>query len=223
MVPKKIKIYPEYSAQPSIAKPNPLLEVSIQYILSNRNPQKIKLLKIVDYGCGKLRHLHVFFKYFNTIYLVDTEIQLSRVQRLFGEKTSVTHYIDNLRTSKKMRVFNNHEFESLTLAVDIVFSIAVFDVVLPHVRRRMIKASYKNLKKGGYFVVIIPRNDSSILKRCSENNKYADGHIFHHHGIVTFFKNFSETKHLINKITKIGFVLSKDLSRYRNVCLIFEK
>lgn len=149
MAQKKIKISPEYSAQPSVAKPNSLLEIAIQYIL-NKNLVRSKLLKIADYGCGRLRHFHIFLKYFDVIYLVDTEFQLSRLIKLFGKKTTIKQYIANIKTSKKIEVLNNYEFESSKLNLDIVFSIAVFDVVPPKTRTNMIKSSYENLKKGGF-------------------------------------------------------------------------
>lgn len=219
----KIKISPEYSAISSVATPNPLLKVSIKYILLNENAGKLKSLKIADYGCGKLRHLHMFLDYFNPIYLVDTQFQLSRMLKLFVEKTKIKKYINELKTSKKLIALKDSEFESSRLGLDLIFSIAVFDVVLSKTRSTMIKTAYRNLKQGGFFIIIIPRNDSSFLRRCSQENKYYDGYFFNHHGITTFFKNFRETKYLINRVNKNGFMLKNDLSKYRNVCLIFRK
>jgi len=170
----KIKISPEYSAIPSVANPNPLLKVSIKYILLNENAGKLKSLKIADYGCGKLRHLHMFLDYFNPIYLVDTQFQLSRMLKLFGEKTKIKKYINELKTSKKLIALKDSEFESSRLGLDLIFSIAVFDVVLSKTR-------------------------------------------------LTIFKNFREIKYSINRVNKNGFMLENDLSKYRNVCLIFKK
>ena len=219
----KIKILPEYSAQPSVARVTPLLEVSIQHVLSSENTTEINSLRVADYGCGKLRHLCIFHNYFNSIYLVDTKFQLSRTLKLFGKKTTITQYITTLETSNNIRILNGSEFESSELGLNAIFSIAVLDVVLPNTRTTMIETAHKNLKPGGFFVIIMPRNDSSILKRCLQNNKYYDGYFFNHHGITTFFKNFRETEHLVNKITRSGFVLVKNLSIYRHVCLLFRK
>jgi len=219
----KIKVSPEYSAQPSIARATPLLEVSIKHIISNENTTELNSLRVADYGCGKLRHLCIFRNYFDSIYLVDTKFQLSRTLKLFGEKTTITKYIATLETSNNIRILNGSEFESSKLGLNAIFSIAVLDVVLPGTRTTMIETVHKNLKPGGFFVIIMPRNDSSILKRCLQNNKYYDGYFFNHHGITTFFKNFRKAEHLVNKITRSGFVLVKNLSIYRHVCLLFKK
>jgi SAM-dependent methyltransferase len=219
----KIKVLPEYSAQPSVARATPLLEVSIKHIISNENTTELNSLRVADYGCGKLRHLCILRNYFNSIYLVDTKFQLSRTVKLFGEKTTITKYIATLETSNNIRILNGSEFESSELGLNAIFSIAVLDVVLPSTRTTMIETVHKNLKPGGFFVIIIPRNDSSILKRCLQNNKYYDGYFFNHHGITTFFKNFREAEHLVNKIARSGFVLVKNLSIYRHVCLLFKK
>jgi len=233
----KIKVSPEYSAQSSITRATPLLEVSIKHIISNENTTELNSLRVADYGCGKLRHLCIFRNYFDSIYLVDTKFQLSRTLKLFGEKTTITKYIATLETSNNIRILNGSEFESSKLGLNAIFSIAVLDVVLPSTRTTMIETVHKNLKPGttmietvhknlkpgGFFVIIIPRNDSSILKRCLQNNKYYDGYFFNHHGITTFFKNFREAEHLVNKITRSGFVLVKNLSIYRHVCLLFKK
>ena len=219
----KIKVSPEYSAQPSVARATPLLEVSIKHIISNENTTELNSLRVADYGCGKLRHLCIFRNYFDLIYLVDTKFQLSRTLKLFGEKTTITKYIATLETSNNIRILNGFEFESSELGLNAIFSIAVLDVILPSTRTTMIETVHKNLKPGGFFVIIIPRNDSSILKRCFQNNKYYDGYFFNHHGITTFFKNFREAEHLVNKITRSGFVLVKNLSIYRHVCLLFKK
>jgi len=219
----KIKVSPEYSAQPSVARATPLLEVSIKHIISNENTTELNSLRVADYGCGKLRHLCIFRNYFDSIYLVDTKFQLSRTVKLFGEKTTITKYIATLETSNNIRILNGSEFESSELGLNAIFSIAVLDVVLPSTRTTMIETVHKNLKPGGFFVIIIPRNDSSILRRCSQNNMYYDGYFFNHHGITTFFKNFREAEHLVNKIIRSGFVLVKNLSIYRHVCLLFKK
>lgn len=221
-----IKINSAYSAQPSIARPNPFLRIAINYILESRlfdeDPNK---LRIADQGCGKLRNLTTLCQYFDTIYLIDTEFQLNRLQRLFGlDGISIKEYVDSLRMDrKKFTVLSNLNFDLLDLKLDLVFNVCVFDVEVPETRKAMATAAYKNLKNGGLYVVIIPRNDQSILFRCTMKNKYLDGHVFRHHKAVTFYKNYSDSKPLIQGLTKLGFIVEADLSVYRQICLILKK
>jgi len=87
----------------------------------------------------------------------------------------------------------------------------------------MAKAAYRNLRDNGLYVVILPRNDSSIIRRCTESNRYQDGHVFSHHGVATFYVNFDDQSVLIRLLQRLGFRLLHDLSNYRQVCLIFVK
>jgi len=221
----KFEIVSTYSAQPSIAKPNPFLAKAINHIVDNQLlTGTIESLKVADQGCGKLRHLKMLWEYFNTIYLIDVDFQLNRTQKLFGFQTNIKEYISSLKISrKKIVVFSDKDFGASNLNLDIVFNLCVFDVEIPKTRKAMISAAFNNLKNNGLFIVIIPRNDHSILVRCTEKNVYLDGYVFHHHGVVTFYKNYRDTKSLIRTIQSQGFVLKADLSVYRQVCLIFRK
>ena len=178
----RIEINSAYSAQPSTAPPNPFVEVTIMHCLENGLISgESNKLRIADQGCGKLRHLTIFCRYFDTIYLIDKEFQLNRLQRLFGlHETNIKKYISGLKMrGKKITVLSDGEFASSNLNLDIVFNICVFDVEVPKTRKAMITAAYRNLKESGLYVVIIPRNDQRILVRCTKNNRYLDGHVFH--------------------------------------------
>jgi hypothetical protein len=102
----------------------------------------------------------------------------------------------------------------------LVVCVAVLDVVLPHVRQALIRASARNLAPTGMCVIIVPRNDSTVLRRCGRDNVYSDGHIFSHHGINTFFHNFREHAPIVRACSKVGLRLLEDASCYRQVCLI---
>jgi len=221
----EIKVDSSYSAQPSIAKPNPFIIKAIEHII-NRELLALndKDAKVADQGCGKLRHFNILCQYFNTIYFVDTESQLSRHQTLFGLKTNIRECINNLKINgKSLSVLSDVDFTCSNLNLDIIFDLCVFDVVLPEIRKAIIFSAHKNLRKDGLFVVIIPRNDQSILDRCKPENKYFDGFIFQHHGVATFYRNFKDFSEILNPILTQGFSLEADLSAYRQICLILRK
>lgn len=170
-----MRIKPEYSAQASIAKPNPYVETVIRYFKSDLN-KNIHKLKIGDQGAGKLRHLPILRKYFKHIFLIDTETQMNKNQLIFYKKRTIKEYIDKI---PNIVCVSNINFQNRNLDLDIIFNICTFDVVLPNTRREMLLSANKNLKKDGFFILIIPRNDQSILVRCGKHNCYRDGHIFY--------------------------------------------
>ncbi len=85
------------------------------------------------------------------------------------------------------------------------------------------KSSFNNLRDEGLFILIIPRNISSILKRCTSKNKYLDGYYFKHHGIMTFYKNFDYIEPLFKILNEIGFTISADLTERQYICLFLKK
>ena len=190
--------------------------------LLDRPPERVT---VADQGCGRLRHLPVLQEHFNTIYLVDTEFQLGRRQTLFGqERSTIREYVDTLSSPDgSLSVLSDTEFACSALGLDLVFNTCVFDVETPAQRSAMALAAHRNLRDQGIYVLIVPRNDHSILRRCHDDNRYLDGHIFHHHGVSTFYKNFRNTGPLLQLLTDRGFSVKSDLSVHRQICLLLRK
>lgn len=115
------------------------------------------------------------------------------------------------------------QFSLSNLNLDLVSCVAVMDVVLPHARKSILESAYRNLRVGGILVLVAPRNDSTILRRCTEKNAYSDGYVFPNHGAHTFFHNFRDQTKLIGLCERTGFRVSNDMSVYRHVCLLLQK
>jgi len=215
-----IEIKPEYSTQPFGQKPNPMVERAIKYLIEKTDCNEDT--RIMDQGCGALRHLRIFMEYFSEIYLVDTEYQMNRMREIEGKSTTIKEYINNLDVNdKKIRLISNEEFLTANLELGAIFNICTFDVTLPETRKEMLEVAKKNLRKDGYFILIIPRNDSSILCRCKTDNNYSDGYYFKNHGAYTFYTNFREAKGLVEFAANLSLEVVDDLSIYRQICLLF--
>jgi hypothetical protein len=222
----KLRISSDHSAQPSTAKPNPFLGKAIEFILSGHLlTTSLSRVVVADQGCGKLRHIGILQKYFRRIIVIDTKEQFARRQTLFDTtSTTVPSYVEGLgRKGATLRAVFAEEFSNSSLGLSVVFNVCVMDVVLPAARKMMAQAAHKNLADDGLFVMIVPRNDQSILVRCGDHNAFEGGHVFNRQGIVTFYSNFKDTGPLIRLTKKAGFTFVADLSVYRQVCLIFRK
>lgn len=218
-----VRISSESSAQRSTSPPNPRLAVAIKEVVARHYLADRPV--VADQGCGRLRHLRLLRKHFDRIVLVDKEIQLNKVQKVWGfNDVTVREYVSRLRKcSGKIRVVSSEAFQRSKLGLDLIFNICVLDVEIPRVRRRILAAAYRNLKLGGMLVLIVPRNDQSILVRCSRANRLFDGHFFHHHGTTTFYRNFGKTSDLVRLVVRSGFRVGLDLSVYRQACLVCRK
>lgn len=219
---KRIVIQSEYSAQRMSHPPNPAIAWALQKLhLMGHNPP---FTSVADVGCGKLRHFKIFSSLTNRLYLVDTEQQITRKHIDSGKEYTVTDFARKKSNSNKIFIpLSSESFAKKNLQLGLIFCIAVFDVVPRQARQDIIAASAKNLKQGGHFVVIVPRNDSTITGRFNEDNKYLDGHVFKRQGIHTFFCNHKSHMTLLNDCEKHRLKLTADISKYRQICLVFSK
>jgi hypothetical protein len=220
-----VRVRSEYSAQPLIARPNPALLTGLNYLKTHTHlGSSWGRLSVVDQGCGKLRHLKILRGLSGKLTLVDTHFQITRSQRLFNQETTILDYITHLRSGPHVTVMCDSDFESASIRAHLVVSVAVFDVVTPLIRKRLTKSAARNLRSRGYYLLVIPRNDQSITKRCCEKNRYADGFVFvRTGGLQTFYSNFNETSVLVRRLRRYGFELIENLSNRRQVCLILQK
>lgn len=218
--PTKIRIYPEFSAQRRSHPPNPALKTALAFLRQAR-PERKTWGRVADLGCGKLRHYDLLLPCSAELYLVDTEEQLSATHFDAGQEYCVRHVAETAREQgKKVHALSSAEFAVANLSLDLVVCVAALDVVVPRTRSEIIRSAARNLGRSGLLIVIAPRNDSTILRRFSPENAYYDGHVFLHHGIHTFYHNFRDHSPILKICKNAGLVLNKDLSSYRQVCLV---
>jgi hypothetical protein len=221
MKERAVNLRPEYSAQRRSHPPNPALFHAIEVIQTLRGSKRLG--KVADLGCGKLRHFDLLIRFADELFLVDTQNQISANHEDLGKSYTVLQVAEKAgKRGRKVHAIATEAFAKGKLGLDVIFCIAVFDVVPQHTRRSLIESAVGNLAKHSAFVVIAPRNDSTILRRCRPDNAYADGHVFRNHGAYTFFHNFKKYEDIIKDCRKVGLSLIKDLSRYRQVCLLFK-
>lgn len=218
---QKVDIHPEYSAQARSHPPNPSLETALEMV-ARRNGNVRKFGRVADLGCGKLRHYRQLAACSHELFLIDTPAQLSAKHVDKGLEYTVRSVAESAMTQRqKVQAMTFEDFSASHLNLDLVVCVAVLDVVLPYVRRALIRAAARNLAPAGECLIIVPRNDSTILRRCGRDNAYSDGYVFSHHGIHTFFHNYRDHKPIARTCANAGLQLLDDLSCYRHVCLVF--
>jgi SAM-dependent methyltransferase len=212
-----------FSAQGSRARPNPLVLASlseVQLLLGDRIPT------IVDQGCGRLRHLELLQGLTRRLVLVDTPGQLRKPQSLFGvggRRISQLSTWWTTETRTDIDVLTNRDFQRSHLDAACILSVCVYNVVTPQNRVELAQSAARNLRSDGIYVVIVPRNDHSIIRRQWRGIRVADGHVFRKPGVTTFFANFRDHSPLIDLIESYGLSLVRDASNYRNVWLFFRR
>ena len=212
---------PEYSAQGMEAPSNPMVEPAICRVRQH----DADAATVADQGCGKLRHLKLLLSHFRNVVLVDTEYQLARQVSIAGLVRTIPEYVRHMPAAqrRRIRLLSAMDFDAGGHDLDAVFSICTFDVVPRATRIELVRSAHRNLKLGGLFVLVVPRNDSTILRRCRDHNRHQDGHVFRHHGVSTFYANFRDHAPLTRMVERGGFRMLHDMSRYRHVCLLFAR
>ena len=224
-----ILLHPENSAQGMNAPPNPFVQKLISHLKGDDLVgRELRSLRAADQGCGKLRHLQILGRHFGEVVAVDTKLQIECLQDIAGKRTTPVDYVARLnQRRKRFQIVEADLFSRLRLRLDIIFCLCVFDVVPPATRNGIIAAAASNLRPGGLYCVIVPRNDHSITSRCTKKNRYQDGHAFRRNGFFTFYANFSKGSRplgsLLANLRKAGFYQAADLSVHRQVCLILRK
>jgi SAM-dependent methyltransferase len=178
---------------------------------------------VVDYGCGKLRNFEQIKKFAQELYLVDTKIQLSRNHTEQGKLFDYNDFLEKNSNGVACKLMDNINFQKLNINCDLIFSIAVADIIPLESYATIIKDSFEKLRKDGYLVLVVPRNDTSILRRCNKENSYKLGNVFRKGKYCTYMRNYRDSKPLFTEVEKYGFSLEEDLSIFNQICTIFRK
>lgn len=217
----RIRLSPEDSAQGMRARINRLVAPTIEMAgqVLEQAPRMV-----VDQGCGRLRHFHLLAKSCSELVLVDTERQLSRRQMIGSSRQTIRDAVGAGSVHlARVRVLNTDEFTKSRLEADLVVSVNVFDVIPPLARAAALTSAAVNLRVGGLYAVIVPRNDTSITSRCRPDNRYADGHVFRRGSTATFYRNFADYRSLVRRMERSGLDVIHDGSSHRYVWLLLRK
>jgi SAM-dependent methyltransferase len=128
-----------------------------------------------DYGCGKLRYQRAIAATADVLALVDSEIQLSRVQVLRGKQTSIRSIF---RESNRTQVYSDIEFQALDAKFERSFCINVLSVIPSYVRRREVLSTVRRKLRGDgecLFVVQYRNSDFDRMKKMSNAIPRLDG------------------------------------------------
>jgi hypothetical protein len=130
-----------------------------------------------DYGCGKLRYKEAILKTTDTLALVDSEIQLSRQQIIWGHKASVRNIS---RRSNRLAAYNTTQFGRHSTFYDRGFCINVLSVIpIAAARKRVLKIINGRLRPGGtcLFVVQYRNSDFTRMRKMRNAHPWLDGYL----------------------------------------------
>lgn len=148
---KGIEIRSENAAKPACDAAAPLVSW-----LHNRKHTPSAL----DFGCGKLRYTHHLGKQSMRIGIVDSEVQLSRIQCIAGKQTSVEEY-----AKKKWPLCRIHKLEEFWMSSSYSYHFILCANVLsaipcPKRRARSLRSIHSALHRNGKVLFVNQHTNS---------------------------------------------------------------
>jgi hypothetical protein len=162
-----IEIRTENAAKPESQASNFLLDLlaSLPHVASS-----------FDYGCGKLRYQKAIAETTDVLAMVDSEIQLSRLQVIRGKETSIRAIYSQ---SNRLQTYDL-EFEGLSTRFDRGFCVNVLSVIPSYARRRkVLNVIREKLTREGecLFAVQYRNSDFTRMRKMSNARPWLDGFI----------------------------------------------
>lgn len=153
------------------AKPDSQSSKFLSNLISNLPPTA----STFDYGCGKLRYQKVIAGTTDILAVVDSEVQLSRLQTLRGRKVSIRNIYER---SNRIQVYNELEFQTLNTRFERGFCINVLSVIPSYKhRRKVLDIIRQKLRQEAecLFVVQYRNSEFSRMSRMPNANPWLDG------------------------------------------------
>jgi hypothetical protein len=170
----------------------------------------------VDYGCGKLRYANHLRKISKHTVLVDSKIQLTRTQTLFGINTSVRDYVKkNWKTCEVQyaETFSENNVADFILCANVLSAIPSL-----YARTKMLSKIESCLKPKGQCLFCTQYTNSyfTMIAQSQKSKKHLDGWIFqsrngaYYYGII----NCKKMRAILEKIFSIIDVWREGQSTY---------
>jgi hypothetical protein len=157
-----------------------------------------------DIGCGKLRYLNDIMKVSQQVTLVDSEIQISRQQVLFGKCTSMR---DLFLRSNSAEVMSVREFGIIARQFDRGFCLNVLPLIpLRKARRSLLDLVFGRLRPGAECLISVQYRNSDFTRMSKLPNArpHLDGYLIDSLRGLSFYGLIPPSK-LRSLVTSAGF------------------
>lgn len=178
--------------------------VQASRVLSDVIARLDRVTKSFDYGCGKLRYLEPVLSTTDTLTLVDSEIQLGRIQRINGDVTTIR---DTARQSNCLSAVNVLKFSRMREDFDRAFCINVLSVIpFYSARRHVLGLIRQRLRTGGtcLFAVQYRNSDFERMSNLPNAQSWRDGFLVRSLRGVSFYGLISPQR-LASLVSGAGF------------------
>jgi 2-polyprenyl-3-methyl-5-hydroxy-6-metoxy-1,4-benzoquinol methylase len=164
---------------------------------------------VLDYGCGKLRYSSQLVKRCKRLTLVDSGVQLDRLQTISGRQTTVRHFAGKRWAT--CRVLTIEEFQKERLTYDFILCSNVLSAIpVKSVRSKVLYSLHKALDPSGSCLFVTQYRNSDFRKMAASklSSKHLDGWILNT-SRGAFYYGLLNRADLERLVTQHGFRISK--------------
>lgn len=143
---------------------------------------------ILDYGCGKMRYSLSLNDKCAQLTIIDSELQLGKIQMIHGEKSSIRSFVKG--KYPEIRVMNNDEILKDNVKYDIIFCSNVLSAIPDTVvRSQLLSTIHDKLKDNGkaYFITQYTNSFYCQLKKRENSFQYLDGILCPSNGRASYY------------------------------------
>lgn len=154
----------------------------------------------LDYGCGKLRYLDNMLKLTDRLYLLDSDEQLLRKQKIHEKYTSIKEYVKFIKKVKIIRLLEINNYKN---RFDFILLSNVLSCVPTQKERLNILLNIENIlnKKGKALIVVQYRNpEFDKYKDKQDAIKLNNGYLFKSRGQSHYYAIIDVVQ--LNKLIK---------------------
>lgn len=142
----------------------------------------------LDYGCGKLRHSIPLYKRVKNLVVIDSQIQIDRVQHIDGIKTTIREYIGKFLPTADVYPVNSGEW--IIKKYDFILCSNVLSSI-PNIDERLLvlKNIKKVIKPGGKALISVQYRNSYFKTYANNPNasQFLDGWLIKNINYYTFY------------------------------------
>ena len=114
----------------------------------------------LDYGCGKLRYTRHLACRSEHIGVVDSEVQLRRTQRIFGQQTSIAKYVKCRWPFHTLQHLEDFWTKSLRFYDFVLCANVLSAIPCPKARARSLRAIYAAVRRDGRVLFVNQHTNS---------------------------------------------------------------
>lgn len=140
---------------------------------------------ILDFGCGKLRYSDVIINLCNNVTFVDSKVQLSRIQTVRGEKTSVKDYVNKYHPNCEVVAFE--DLDGHSKQYDLITCINVLSAIPCKKTIRTVLSHISRLLSKNGKAIFVNQHRNSYFKKYKAGKRHLYGYIYNSYNCVSYY------------------------------------